>query len=977
MADISYLARGIALLMLGLALFCSAPPHGQAQHQAPGEPPRATLRIGVLASDGEGMAVEHWSATAVYLNHTLPAYHFEITPLAFAEVEAAVRERRVDFLLANPASYVELEGRYGLNTLLTLQRRLASGEAVAVFAGAILVRAGRHDIQRLADLRGKQFVAVDKDSFGGWAMAWRQMQRAGLEPLEALASIDFAGSHENVVRAVMSGAVDAGSVRTGVLERMVASGELREGEFRVLPEESVGLHQPREFPELHSTAYYPEWPLARLAHVSDEQARQLVQALLAMPATDAAARAAAITGWIPALNYTPVHELMQELRLAQYQHYGQVALADAVSQYWRWVVAVMVVVVSLTLLILHVARLNLRNTGINRALQQELGEKAAAQRALLAQQEKLTNILESIAEAYFAVDSDWQILAMNSQAQEVFGRGRHSLVGNDLWAALPELAVIAYGSFSRSLEMGEPLEFTAYYRGSDQWLEFHTYPSGGEMGIYFRDVTTRIKAAEQLEESEQRLRAILENMLEGVITIDTRGVIQSFNHAAQTIFGYRDDEVTGKSIDMLMPHTLGGEHGGFIGSYLGGAAARVIGIGREISGQRKSGEIFPMDLSVSEILVNGQRVFVGICRDISARQRAEARAMQLATAIDHAAEGVFIADPGGRIDYVNPAYAAMHGVSSAALLGERATLFELAGQPQGPYRDFYPALQQEGRPWSGHYPVQRSGGLHYIEEATIAPVRDGQGHLSCYVGVCRDVTQTLRHEQQQLHAGRIEATATLAVSIAREFDNLLNAIIDQTSSALTQVEPHTVAGNNITQVMAAASRARVLVRQLLNFGQQEYEEPQLLRPREVVKGAVALLQSVLPATVSINQQLEEVGEIWIAPGQFQQVVTSLMLNTIKAVDDHPGTVEVRLVPRRLTAADKEVGAGLAAGDYLLLQVTDSVTLQRHTLNPGDTMALEGVQEIIQRHGGALYIDATSGQGSCFRIYMPLVAAGRT
>ena len=962
------LLRRIALLILALLL-----PLASAQGQ-----PDA-IKIGVLTKGNPKLTHQRWPATADYLNRTIPEHHFEIVLLDFPELEPAVKNRQIDFLLANPAIYVELEERYGLNALLTLQRRLVTGASSTVFAGAILVRADRDDIQRITDLRGRHFAAVDKDSFGGWAMAWRQMQLNGLTPLDDLASIDFTGSHEDVVRAVMSGAVDAGTVRSGILEEMVARGELHEGDLRVLPEEAPGGHPPYEFGELHSTTAYPEWPLARLAHVSDELARQVSLALLAMPANDAAAVNAGISGWIPPLSYAPVHALMKDLRLAQYRNYGQVALLDAIRQHWRWAVAMAVVVAVLVLLVLHVLRLNLRNAQTNRSLQSELTEKMAAQHEALAQKERLTHILESIAEAYFAVDRDWCITTMNSQAQELLHRGRNTLIGRDLWAALPPLATIAYSSFNRSFELGEPFEFTAHYPDSDYWLEFHTYPAGVEMGIYFRDVTARIKAAAQLEESEQRLRAILENMLEGVITIDTRGVIQSFNKAAQTIFSYRADEVVGKKLDMLMPPANRGTHTDYIDTYLAGGAPKVIGIGRELYGRRKSGETFPLDITVSEITANGQSLFVGICRDISERKQAEARAMQLATAIDHAAEGVFITDVAGRINYVNPAYAAMVGMSSAMLLGQRAAIFELVDHHHEQHPDFYHALQQEQSAWSGHYPVLRTSGLHYIEEATIAPVRDPQNEVRCYVGVCRDVTHKLRHEQQQRHADRIEATATLATSIAHEFNHILTTIIEQTRTALAKIEPHTVVSNNITQVMGAASRARILVRQLLNFGQQEYEQPQLLNPRDVVKGAVALLQSVLPATVNVKQKLtEEVGALWIAPGQFQQVIMSLVLNAIRALDDSSGIIEVGLGQRSLSGDDEEVGAGLAAGGYAVLTIADSAPRPQMASDDEENgMELITVHDIIRRNGGALYIDKVSGKGTTFRIYLPLVAGVKT
>lgn len=937
-----------------------------------------TVRIGILTKGNPELTLKRWPATADYLNRAIPNRHFEIVALDFRDTDAAVREKRIDFLFTNPANYVELEGRYGIHALLTLQRKLSTGDTSTFFAGVILVRADRTDIQRFADLRGKHFAAVDKDSFGGWAMAWRQMQLVGLSPLDDLASIDFLGSHEDVVRAVISGAEDAGTVSTGILEHMVASGELHAGDFRVLPEESTGVHQPEEFPLLHSTLYYPEWPLARLAHVDDQLAKEVTMALLAMSADDQAAIAAGIAGWIAPLSYRSVHELMKDLRLAQYRHFGQVPLWDAIKQYWYWVMTAVTIVITMSMIIIYVISLNQRNSQTNRELQKELDEKGATQHELMTQKERLTSILESIAEGYFAVDADWRVTTINTLAEEVLSAGDGPLKGRDLWAALPELATIAYSSFSRSLELGEPFEFTAFYRATDQWLEFHTYPSGEELGIYFRDVTSRIKASAQLEESEQRLRAILENMLEGVITADFRGTIRSVNKAAQVMFGYNENEMVGKSLDILMPPAIKGVHTRYIGNYLEGGQAKVIGVGRELTGLRKHGEAFPLDISISEILVNGQRMFVGICRDISARKKSEARTTQLATAIDHAAEGVFIAGADGNINYINPAYAQMRGEKAAALLGRKATLFEMIEQAPDSYREARQALHDSVTPWHGNYPVQHSNGIHYIEEATIAPVQDEHGAILCYVGVCRDVTRKLHNEQQLRQAARTEATATMALGIAHEFNAILEAIIDHTNVVLTKTEPHSVAGKAVTQVLGAANRARILARQLINFGQQEYEQPQLLHPYEVVKSAIALMQSVLPSTVYIKQHLaEELGNLWIAPGQFQQIIMNLVLNTIRTVNDSPGMIEITLERRHLMAEDEETRTGLAPGEYMALHVSDSSSLKRHDVSPtsislSDDMELNTVQAILQRNGGALFIETLLGKGTTFRIYLPLV-----
>lgn len=126
-----------------------------------------------------------------------------------------------------------------------------------------------------------------------------------------------------------------------------------------------------------------------------------------------------------------------------------------------------------------------------------------------------------------------------------------------------------------------------------------------------------------LRDSEARLRAILENVVDGIITIDKRGIIQSFNPAAERIFGYTASEVVGQNVRMLMPEPYHSHHDEYLGNYLRTGKARVIGIGREVVGRRKDGSTFPLDLAVSEARVGEERLFTGIIRDITRRKRAE------------------------------------------------------------------------------------------------------------------------------------------------------------------------------------------------------------------------------------------------------------------------------------------------------------------------------------------------------------------
>jgi len=122
---------------------------------------------------------------------------------------------------------------------------------------------------------------------------------------------------------------------------------------------------------------------------------------------------------------------------------------------------------------------------------------------------------------------------------------------------------------------------------------------------------------------EARSRAILETTADGIITIDEHGRIERFNRAAERLFGYAAHEVVGQNVAVLMPAPYRSEHGSYIARYLDTGKARIIGVGRQVAGQRKSGETFPLYLAVSEILIDQRRVFTGIVRDLTEHHRLE------------------------------------------------------------------------------------------------------------------------------------------------------------------------------------------------------------------------------------------------------------------------------------------------------------------------------------------------------------------
>ncbi|HTV76561.1 MAG TPA: PAS domain S-box protein [Candidatus Baltobacteraceae bacterium] len=139
----------------------------------------------------------------------------------------------------------------------------------------------------------------------------------------------------------------------------------------------------------------------------------------------------------------------------------------------------------------------------------------------------------------------------------------------------------------------------------------------------------QIKHIDALRDSEERLRAILETAVEGIITIDERGTIESFNPAAEKIFGYASHEAIGQNVKLLMPEPFQHEHDGYLESYRQTGRAKIIGIGREVMGRRKDGAVFPMDLSVSEVRLANRRMFTGFVRDITERKQLEKEIIEI------------------------------------------------------------------------------------------------------------------------------------------------------------------------------------------------------------------------------------------------------------------------------------------------------------------------------------------------------------
>lgn len=369
----------VAICSIGESLAQSAPP---SEH---------TVSIGVLAFRGQAAALKRWSATAGYLEWTIGGYRFELVPLSLTDMKKAVSNEELDFVLTNTGNYVDLEARYGITRIATM-RSPSSVRAGNVFGAVIFTRADRKDIQILEDLKGKSFMAVERNGFGGFQMAWRELKNHGLDPFDDFSSLTFTGfPQDQSVFDVLEGKVDAATFRTGTLESMQAEGVIDLKKIKVLnPQQHPG------FPFIVSTQLYPEWPFSRTNKTSEELAQKVAIALLSMPSNSPAAMSGGYGGWTVPLDYQPVHELFRELRIGPYEEIGQITFMDVLKQYGHWIalgtVAILITIAWATWIEVLVKRRTTELSSANQELERQIAERIRAEEEALLRRSELAHV---------------------------------------------------------------------------------------------------------------------------------------------------------------------------------------------------------------------------------------------------------------------------------------------------------------------------------------------------------------------------------------------------------------------------------------------------------------------------------------------------------------------------------------------------------------------------------------------------------
>lgn len=275
-----------------------------------------------------------------------------------------------------------------------------------------------------------------------------------------------------------------------------------------------------------------------------------------------------------------------------------------------------------------------------------------------------------------------------------------------------------------------------------------------------------------MAESETRIHTVMDNVVDGLITIDECGIIESFNPAAEKIFGYKKDDVIGKNISLLMPEPDKSKHDGYLSNYLKTKEAKVIGFGREVIAQRKDGSTFHVDLAVSEMIIGDRLYFVGIMRDITQRISMEADLRKLSSAVEQSPSSVMITDALGNIEYVNPNFVETSGYTYQDVIGKKPSILKSGVHPPKFYKILWDTIT-EGKEWRKEFCNRKKNGELYWELQSISPLRDSNGQITHFLSVKIDDTERKRAEEKlKLYATKLERSNTIKDDLIEELQDL-------------------------------------------------------------------------------------------------------------------------------------------------------------------------------------------------------------
>jgi two-component system, cell cycle sensor histidine kinase and response regulator CckA len=598
--------------------------------------------------------------------------------------------------------------------------------------------------------------------------------------------------------------------------------------------------------------------------------------------------------------------------------------------------------------------------------------------------EKIERILGSITDAFTVVDHDWVITYMNERAATLAGGKVEDYIGRNHWEAFPAMIGTPFEHAYRRAQAGEHVvRALGYYEPSRKWIEVTAYPSAEGLTVVGQDVTERVGA----EESTARLAAIVASSEDAIVGKKLDGTITSWNAGAERIFGYSESEMVGSSIFRLVPPELHAAERDLIRQIARGQPVEA----QEVERLHKDGHRITISLSVSPIRDSSGRI-VGassIKRDITAQKSTQAaleaesvRSRELAQALDLAQAMMRNLD--GRITYWSSGAARLYDYSEPEALG-RVWHELLKTEFPMPLDEIEGLLQASGR-WEGELVhVGKNGRRIHVASQWILR-RRRVGESASVIEVSTDVTAQRLMEERARQSERMEVVGQLAGGVAHEANNQMTVVLGAASFLLGRSDLPDPARKDLEYIREAAERTAAITAQLLAFSRRQILQTRVFDLDEAVQGLDGVLRRALGERSTLVLQLRARGRIKADPGQLAQVLLNLVLNSRDAMPlGGRVSIETRVTELTEAYARQRPGVAIRPGQYAVLSVSDTghgmtpETLSRlfepfYTTKPvgkGTGLGLATVYGIVKQSGGYVWAYSEAGQGTTFKVYLPL------